>query len=100
MSILKIEKGPRMSSEALSHLRRVAGFEPTTSSSRTIGSPKVERSRYWSGCVLMAVAAGGVRRCCCTSVLYSNRADLFITSLTSKIHTRPAPSADLLGGLP
>jgi hypothetical protein len=38
----------------------VAGFEPTTSSSRTLRGPKVGRPWCWSGCV---VVCGWVRWC-------------------------------------
>jgi hypothetical protein len=51
----------------------VAGFEPTTSSSRTIGGRQVGSASPCSDVCGRASPTGAARRCCCTPVLYSSR---------------------------
>lgn len=61
-----------------------------TTSMRTTGTIMVEAVLPCSGVRCSEITTGAVRRCCCTSVLYSNRADLRHTAVGRR-QPRPVP---------
>jgi hypothetical protein len=62
-----MRRGPVPEWYKASELVGVAGFEPTTSSSRTIGGPKARASPRWSG---RALVCDPVRQCAVTLLYF------------------------------